>query len=151
MIMEDPRPNMQEALKRAMIEKDTLRRDVLRTVLSEFKQAEIDGQKTLTAEESIAILQREIKKRRESVDEARKAGRDDIADAVQTEIGVIEVFLPTQLSREQIEALVRDAIAQTGASNPKEMGKVMGVLMPKVKGVADGKLVNDIVREMLNG
>lgn len=149
--MEDPRPNMQEALKRAMIEKDTLRRDVLRTVLSEFKQAEIDGQKTLTAEESIAILQREIKKRRESVDEARKAGRDDIADAVQTEIGVIEVFLPTQLSREQIEALVRDAIAQTGASNPKEMGKVMGVLMPKVKGVADGKLVNDIVREMLNG
>lgn len=149
--MEDPRPNMQEALKRAMIEKDTLRRDVLRTVLSEFKQAEIDGQKTLTAEESIAILQREIKKRRESIDEARKAGRDDIADAVQTEIGVIEVFLPTQLSREQIEALVRDAIAQTGASNPKEMGKVMGVLMPKVKGVADGKLVNDIVREMLNG
>jgi uncharacterized protein YqeY len=149
--MEDPRPNMQEALKKAMIAKDTLRRDVLRTVLSEFKQAEIDGKKTLTAEESIAILQREIKKRRESIDEARKAGRDDIADAAQSEIGVIEVFLPTQLSREQIEALVRDAISQTGASNPKEMGKVMGVLMPKVKGVADGKLVNDIVREMLSG
>ncbi|PJF27499.1 MAG: aspartyl-tRNA amidotransferase [Phototrophicales bacterium] len=151
MTMEDPRASMQEALKKAMIEKDTLRRDVLRTVLSEFKQAEIDGMKTLTAEESIAILQREIKKRRESIDEARKAGRDDIADAAQAEIGVIEVFLPTQLSREQIEALVRDAIAQTGASNPKEMGKVMSVLMPKVKGVADGKLVNDIVREMLNG
>lgn len=149
--MEDPRPSMQEALKKAMIGKDTLRRDVLRTVLSEFKQAEIDGKKTLTAEESIAILQREIKKRRESIDEARKAGRDDIADAAQAEIGVIEVFLPTQLSREQIEALVRDAISQTGASNPKEMGKVMGVLMPKVKGIADGKLVNDIVREMLNG
>ncbi len=149
--MEDPRTHMQEALKKAMIEKDTLRRDVLRTVLSEFKQAEIDGKKTLTAEESIAILQREIKKRRESIDEARKAGRDDIADAAQAEIGVIEVFLPAQLTRDQIEALVRDAIAQTGASDPKEMGKVMGVLMPKVKGVADGKLVNDIVREMLNG
>jgi uncharacterized protein YqeY len=142
---------MQEALKKAMIEKDTLRRDVLRTVMSEFKQAEIDGKKTLSAEESIAILQREIKKRRESIDEARKAGRDDIADAAQAEIGVIEMFLPTQLSRDQIEALVRDAIAQTGASNAKEMGKVMSVLMPKVKGVADGKLVNDIVRELLNG
>lgn len=149
--MEDPRSRMQEALKKAMIEKDTLRRDVLRTVMSEFKQAEIDGKKTLSAEESIAILQREIKKRRESIDEARKAGRDDIADAAQAEIGVIEMFLPTQLSRDQIEALVRDAIAQTGASNAKEMGKVMSVLMPKVKGVADGKLVNDIVRELLNG
>lgn len=149
--MEDPRSSMQEALKKAMIEKDALRRDVLRTVMSEFKQAEIDGKKTLSAEEGIAILQREIKKRRESIDEARKAGRDDIADGAQAEIGVIEMFLPAQLSREQIEALVRDAIAQTGASNPKEMGKVMSVLMPKVRGVADGKLVNDIVRELLNG
>jgi uncharacterized protein YqeY len=149
--MEDPRPQMQEALKKAMIEKDALRRDVLRTVLSEFKQAEIDGKKTLTPEESVAILQREIKKRRESADEARKAGRDDVADSAEAEIAVIEAFLPTQLSRDQIEALAREAIAQTGASSPKEMGKVMGALMPKVKGVADGKLVNDIVRELLNG
>jgi uncharacterized protein YqeY len=149
--MEDPRPHMQEALKKAIIEKDALRRDVLRTVLSEFKQAEIDGKKTLTLEESVAILQREIKKRRESADEARKAGRDDVADGAEAEIAVIEAFLPTQLTRDQIEALAREAIAQTGASSPKEMGRVMGVLMPKVKGVADGKLVNDIVRELLNG
>jgi uncharacterized protein YqeY len=142
---------MQEALKKAIIEKDALRRDVLRTVLSEFKQAEIDGKKTLTLEESVAILQREIKKRRESADEARKAGRDDVADGAEAEIAVIEAFLPTQLTRDQIEALAREAIAQTGASSPKEMGRVMGVLMPKVKGVADGKLVNDIVRELLNG
>lgn len=150
MKMDDPRPMIQDALKKAMIEKDALRRDVLRGLTSEFKQAEIDGQKTLAAEDVVAIVQREIKKRRESMDEARKAGRDDIADAVQGEIAIIEVFLPAQLSREQIEALVREAIAQTGASNVKEVGKVMGVLAPKVKGLADGKLVNDVVRDLLS-
>jgi hypothetical protein len=149
--MNDPRPQIQDTLKKAMLEKDIQRRDVLRTVQSEIKQAEIDGRKTLEAEEVIAILQREIKKRRESIDEAQKAGRSDIVEQVSAEIAIIEVFLPQQLTREEIEALVRDAIAQTGATNAKEMGKVMSVLMPKVKGVADGKLVNDVVRSLLNG
>ncbi|MDZ4765568.1 MAG: GatB/YqeY domain-containing protein [Chloroflexota bacterium] len=148
--MDDPKPLIQDAVKKAMIEKDTVRRDVLRTVQSEIKQLEIDGKKTLTPDEVVAVLQREIKKRRESIDEATKAGRDDIVTPLVVEIGMIEVFLPTQLTREQIEVLARDAVAQSGATNAKEMGKVMALLMPQVKGVADGKLVNDVVRELLN-
>lgn len=148
--MDDPRPKMQDALKQAMLSKDNLRRDVIRTTLSAFKQVEIDTRKDVSADDAIAILQREVKKRRDSVDEARKAGRDDIADQEQTELAIVEGFLPTQLSREQVLALAEEAVRETGATSAKEMGKVMSALMPKVKGQADGKLVNEVVRELLN-
>lgn len=148
--MEDPRNKLNAALKEAMVNKDAIRRDVIRMALNSIKQVEIDERKTLAAEEAMSILQREAKKRRESVQEARNAGREDIAAAEAEQLAILEEFLPQQLSRAEIEALVRDAIQQTGASSPKEMGKVMGVLMPKVKGVADGKLVNDVVRELLS-
>jgi hypothetical protein len=141
---------MQDALKQAMLSKDNLRRDVIRTTLSAFKQVEIDTRKDVSADDAIAILQREVKKRRDSVDEARKAGRDDIADQEQTELAIVEGFLPTQLSREQVLALAEEAVRETGATSAKEMGKVMSALMPKVKGQADGKLVNEVVRELLN-
>ncbi|MCC6805091.1 MAG: GatB/YqeY domain-containing protein [Anaerolineae bacterium] len=148
--MDDPRPKMQDALKQAMISKDTLRRDVLRMTLSAFKQVEIDERRDLSAEDAVSVLQREIKKRRDSIDEAHKAGREDVAGQEETELQVIEAFLPRQMTRDEIAALVRDAIRETGAASPKEMGKVMSVLMPKVKGQADGKLVNEVVRELLN-
>ena len=148
--MEDPRPRMQDALKQAMIAKGTSRRDVLRMTISAFKQVEIDERRELSAEEAVTTLHRVIKKRRDSIEEAQKAGREDIAASEAAELEMIEGFLPEQLSREEIAALVRDAIAQTGAASPKEMGKVMGVLMPKVKGKADGKLVNEVVRELLS-
>jgi uncharacterized protein len=147
---DDPRPQIQDALKQAMINKDATRRDVLRMTISAFKQVEIDERRELSADDAITILMREIKKRRDSVDEARKAGRDDIADQEASELAMLEVFLPQQLSRDEIAALVKDAIAQSGASSEKDMGKVMGVLMPKVKGKADGKLVNEVVRDLLN-
>lgn len=147
--MDDPRPKMQAALKEAMLAKDTLRRDVLRMTLSSFKQVEIDERRELSAEEAAAVLQREVKKRRDSIDEARKAGREDVATQEETELKLIEVFLPQQLSREQIAELVKAAIRESGAASPKDMGKVMSVLMPKVKGLADGKLVNEVVREQL--
>jgi uncharacterized protein YqeY len=148
--MDDPRPKMQDALKQAMLNKDTLRRDVIRTTLSAFKQVEIDTRKELTVEDAIGILQREIKKRRDSIEEARKAGRNDIADQEQIELEIIEAFQPAQLSREQLVALAEAAVQETGASSAKDMGKVMSALMPKVKGQADGKLVNEVVRELLN-
>jgi uncharacterized protein YqeY len=141
---------MQDVLKQAMINKDTLRRDVLRMTISAFKQVEIDERRDLTAEDVVAILQREIKKRRDSIDEAHKAGREDVVAQEETELQMIEVFLPRQLSRDEIAVLVRDAIRETGAASPREMGKVMSALMPKVKGQADGKLVNEVVRELLN-
>lgn len=147
--MTDPRPEMQAALKQAMLAKDVLRRDVLRVALSVFKQAEIDERREITGEEAAAILQKEVKKRRDSISEAQGAGRDDIAEQEITELAILEVFLPQQLTRQEIEAVVRDVIAQTGATSPKDMGKVMGALMPRVKGLADGKLVNDVVRDLL--
>lgn len=148
--MDDVKAKLSEALKAAMVAKDTARRDVIRLMQSAVKQIEVDERKTLTNEEVLTILQKEVKKRRESAEEARKASRVDIAEGEEAEIAIIEQFLPQQLSRAEIEVLVRDAIAQTGATSAKEMGKVMGVLMPKTKGVADGKLVNEVVRSLLS-
>ncbi|NDJ61450.1 MAG: GatB/YqeY domain-containing protein [Chloroflexi bacterium] len=148
--MDDPRDQMQAALKEAMRNKDTVRRDVLRMTLNAVKQEEIDKQTDLSAEDVVTVLQREVKKRRDSVEEAKNSGRDDLADQEAEQLAVLESFLPQQLSREEIVALVQSAIAEAGAESPKDMGKVMGVLMPKVKGVADGKLVNEVVREQLS-
>ena len=148
--MDDPRPKLQAALKEAMVNKDNTRRDVIRMSLNALKQVEIDTQKPLSAEEALSILQKEAKKRRESIDEAEKAGRAEVAAQEKLEVGILEEFLPKQLSREEIQSLARDAIAQSGATSANDMGKVMGVLMPKVKGVADGKLVNQVVRELLS-
>ncbi|MBL8132163.1 MAG: GatB/YqeY domain-containing protein [Anaerolineae bacterium] len=148
--MDDPRVKMQESLKQAMLKKDALTRDVLRMTLSAMKQVEVDERRDLTPDDALQVLQREVKKRRESIQEARKAGREDIATQEERELAIIDGFLPSQLSREQIETLAREAIQQSGAVSAKEMGKVMSVLMPKVKGVADGKLVNEVVRELLS-
>jgi len=148
--MDDPKTKLNAALKEAMLNKDINRRDVIRTLLSAVKQVEIDTRKELTAEDIVGILQKEAKKRRESIDEMEKAGRTDLADKEKFELALIEEFLPRQLSRDEIAALVRETIVQTGVSSAKEMGKLMGALMPKVKGLADGKLVNEVVRELLS-
>lgn len=147
--MDDPKVQLQAALKEAMINKDNMRRDVIRGLLSAVKQVEIDGQKTLSADDVISILQKEAKKRRESIDEAVKVGRNEIAEQEKLELAIIEGFLPAQLSREQVTTIVQETIAQTGVTSPKEIGKLMAALMPKVKGLADGKLVNEVVRELL--
>jgi uncharacterized protein len=148
--MDDPKVKLNASLKEAMISKDIKRRDVIRTLLSAIKQVEIDTRKELTADDSFSILQKEAKKRRESIDEMEKAGRNDLADNEKFELGLIEEFLPKQLSRDEVAVLVREAIDQTGVTSAKEMGKLMGALMPKVKGLADGKLVNEVVRELLS-
>jgi hypothetical protein len=142
---------MNDALKEAMKNKDTPRRDVIRLALSAIKQVEIDTQGEVTAEKALDILQKEAKKRRESVDEAIKSGREDIADQEKFELSVLEEFLPRQLSREEVEAIVREVIADTGAESAKDMNKVMGPVMARVKGVADGRLVNQVVKDLLGG
>lgn len=148
--MEDPRPQMQAALKEAMKNKDAERRTVIRMSLNAIKQVEIDDQKELAPADAMALLQKEAKRRRESINEAREAGRDDIADTEEKELAILEEFLPQQMSRDEIAALAKEAIAESGAESAKEMGKVMSVLMPKVKGQADGKVVNEVVRELLS-
>ena len=144
-----PKDKMNEDLKQAMKSGDNVRKDALRFILAAVKQVEIDSRKPLSEDQVYALLQTEAKKRRDSVAELRKAGRDDMADKEQAEVTLIESYLPEQLSREEVEAEARKAIAESGASSAKDMGNVMKVLMPRVKGRADGKLVNDVVKSLL--
>ncbi|MFQ3567173.1 MAG: GatB/YqeY domain-containing protein [Aggregatilineales bacterium] len=147
--MENPKVNLQTALKQAIVNKDAERRDVLRMTLNAITQVEVDERRTLEPAEIAAILQAEVKKRRESIEEARAAGRVETAALEESRLAILEEFLPQQLTRDEIVALARDAIVQSGAQSAKDMGKVMSVLMPRVKGQADGKLVNEVVRELL--
>jgi uncharacterized protein YqeY len=138
-----------EALKEAMKSKDNALRDTIRLLQAAFKQVEVDTRKDLTEDGEMDILLKEAKKRRESIEELAKAGRDTGEEVY--ELGVIESFLPKQMSEDEIRALVKAAIAETGATTQKDMGKVMGKLNPQTKGKADGKLVSQIVKESLGG
>lgn len=149
--MEDPRPKLQAALKEAMINRNNQRRDVIRLVQSAFKQVEIDTRKELTAEEALDVLQKEAKKRRETIVDLEKAGRMDQIEQEQTELAILEEFLPRQLNEAELRTIVQEVIVETGATSSKDTGKVMGVVMQRVKGLADGKLVSQIVREQLSG
>jgi uncharacterized protein len=145
-----PKEILNNALKDAMKNKDSERRDTLRLLTSAIKQVEIDTRKEPTEQEVMDILQKEAKKRRESIGELEKAGRGEQMAQEQFELALIEEFLPKQLSREEVEAIVKAAIQQTGVTSAKEMGKVMGAIQPQVKGRADGKLVSEIVKAMLS-
>lgn len=146
-----PKDRMQEDLKTAMKAGDTQRKDALRFILAALKQVEVDTRTALSEEQTYGVLMTEAKKRRDSMGEMRKAGRDELADKEQMELTLIESYLPQQLSREELEAEVRKAIEEAGAKSAKDMGGVMKILMPRVKGRAEGKLVNDVVRSLLNG
>jgi uncharacterized protein YqeY len=104
----------------------------------------------LTEDDVIGILSSEAKKRREAIEEAERAGRAELAAQENYELALIKTYLPQQLSRAEIEKLVREVIQEVGATTPKDMGKVMKVLMPRLQGRADGKLVNTIVKEVLS-
>jgi uncharacterized protein len=148
--MADVKAQLKTALKDAMKSKDNQRRDVIRLVQSAIKQQEVDSGEMLNDDQTMDILQKEAKKRRESITDYEKAGRDDLAEAERQELAIIETFLPRQLSKAEIEQIVEEVIAETGASSPQEMGKVMGPVMARVQGQADGKLVNQVVQEKLN-
>jgi uncharacterized protein len=123
---------------------DRERVGALRLIVNELQKAAKDG----NADE-VAVLQRERKRRLEAADAYREAARDDLADAEEREALIIEAYMPAQISDEELRAIVGDAVAETGASSPKEMGKVMSAVMPQVKGRADGKRVSAIVQELL--
>ena len=138
-----------EEMKEAMKAHEKERLAVIRMVRSAIRQTEIDGKTELDDAGVIAVISKELKMRKDSLEEFQKGGREDLVEKTQKEIEVLLPYLPAQLSQEEIEGLVREAVEATGASSMKDMGKVMGVLMPKVKGRADGKLVNSIVKGML--
>ncbi len=149
--MDDPRAKLQADMKDAMRAQDKVKLGVIRMALNAIKQEEIDRRVKLSPEDVSAILMREAKTRRESIDEAEAAGRTDTAAEGRIELDILESYLPRQLTPEAIRELVAAAIAEAGAISPKDMGNVMKILMPKVKGQADGKLVNEVVRELLAG
>ncbi len=136
-------------MKQAMKSQDKFKLSVIRMVRSAVKNVEIDQRKTLDDNEVLDILNREVKQRRDSLQEFEKAGRQDLADNLKAELDILADYLPQQLTEEEIQAIVKQTIQEVGASSKAEMGKVMGALMPKVKGIADGKLVNQIVQQLL--
>lgn len=140
-----------EDMKTAMKAKEEgkLRLGVIRMVRSAVRQAEIDGKKELDDDGVAAVISKELKQRKDSLEEFKKGGRDDLVETTEEEIKVLLAYLPEQLDEGEIRSLVKAAIEETGAASPKDMGKVMKALMPKTKGKADGKLVNNIVKEML--
>ncbi len=130
--------------------RDVPRRSTIRMLEAAIKNAEIDKRGQELAEADIlAILQRQVKQRRESIEQFRQGGREDLAEQEELEIGIIEHYLPAQLSRDEIEARARAVIEQVGASGPGDRGKVMGMLMRELRGEADGSLVNAVVGELL--
>lgn len=136
-------------LKQAMIDKDELRKNTITMLRAAILQVEKDEQKTLTEEDILAIVAKEVKKRKESVVEYEKAGRPDISESLKKEIEILSKYLPEQLSEEEIKNMVEEAIKLVGATSIKEMGKVMQELRPKISGRADGKFVSDIIKEKL--
>ena len=140
---------LNDDMKTAMKAKDKESLQVIRMIKSSIQNEQIKEVHDLTEEEELTVLSREMKQRRDSLHEFEEAGRDDLAEKVKSEIVIVEKYMPEQLSDEEIRQLVQEAITQTGASSMKEFGKVMGAIMPKVKGKADGNQVNAIVKELL--
>ena len=145
----DTKTNLNQALKDAMKSGDETRKRTVRMVLAAIKQVEVDKRIELDEAAVIAILQKESKTRRESLEEAKKADRQDLVAAAQAEIDILNTFLPQSMSSEELRELARQAISETGASGPADMGKVMKAMLPKVAGRAPGDQVSAAVRELL--
>ncbi|MEG0373190.1 MAG: GatB/YqeY domain-containing protein [Enterococcus sp.] len=141
---------LNEDMKQAMRAKDKESLQVIRMLKASIQNEQIKKGQDLNEEEELTVLSREMKQRRDSLTEFEKADRADLADKVKKEIVIVENYLPAQLNEEEIRAIVQEAITKTGATSPKEFGKVMGAVMPKVKGKADGNQVNAVVKELLN-
>ncbi|WP_455662438.1 GatB/YqeY domain-containing protein [Pradoshia sp.] len=137
-------------MKQAMKDKDKDKLSVIRMMKASLQNEGIKlGKQELSEDEELTVLSRELKQRKDSLQEFDKAGRQDLTDKLHAEIAVVESYMPKQLSEEELDALVTEAIAQTNATSKADMGKVMSAIMPKVKGKADGSLVNKLVLQHL--
>ena len=141
---------LMDDLKIAMKAGNTTARDTIRYTMSSLKNARIDKGSTLTEQEEIAVLQRDAKRRQESIDQFRAAGRTDLVDKEEAELAVLKQYLPAELSDAEVASIVAEAIAETGVSSPKELGKLMPVLIRKAAGRADGKRLNEAARAALS-
>lgn len=145
------RERLDADMKDAMRAKDQLRLDVVRAVKSAVKYREVEGDKAVVLDEAgiLQVLGSEIKKRRDSVEQYRAGGREELARKEEAEIAILQAYLPQQLSAEELARKVEEAIAKVGAKGPKDMGQVMKALLPEVQGRADGKAVSELVKQKL--
>ncbi|MFL5680279.1 MAG: GatB/YqeY domain-containing protein [Chloroflexota bacterium] len=143
------RDRIQTDVTAAMRSGDSLRRDVLRMATNAAYNLEKRQGKPLTDDELLGVVTREVKTRRESVEAFRKGGREDLASKEESEIAILQEYLPQALSEEEIRSLVDEAVAATGATSARDMGKVMGWLSPRTRGRADGKRVSELVAQSL--
>jgi len=142
---------LQEDLKTSLKARDALRVSTIRLALSATKNIEIERGRELTDEELTEVLAREAKRRREAIEGAEKAGRSDIADKENKELEILAEYLPKQLTEKEIEQIAKDVIAEVGAASPQDRGRVMGALMQRIKGRADGKIAGQVVERILQG
>jgi uncharacterized protein YqeY len=141
---------LEEDLKNAIRSGDDVRKRTLRMVLTSIKLTEVDRQEPLDEPALLSVIQKEVKARREAIEEAKRADREDLVVAAEDDLTVLNSYLPQPLTAEELEKLALQAIEETMASTPESMGKVMKVLMPRVQGRADGKTVSALVRELLS-
>lgn len=153
----DLREKLMDDLKEAMRQQDETRKRTIRSVIAAIKTAETEldasgARVTLDSDQDIlGVIARQAKQRHESIAEYRRGGREDLVAAEAAELAILETYLPQQLSREEIEEVAREVIQEVGASGPRDLGLVMKPLMERLRGRADGKLVNQVVRGLLAG
>ncbi len=140
---------LKEDLKTAMRDKEVVKRDSIRAINTMIKQIEVDERRELDDEEVIKLIQRGIKQREEAITQYKAASREDLVQKEQEQVDIFMLYLPAQISDEELETGMKDIISQTGATSMKDMGKVMGIATKTFAGVADGKRINEMVKKLL--
>ena len=140
---------LKEDLKTAMRDKEVVKRDSIRAINTMIKQIEVDERKELNDEDVIKLIQKGIKQREESISQYKAASRDDLVALEQAQVDIFMLYLPAQVSEEELEAGMKEIISQVGATSMKDIGKVMGTATKKFAGVADGKRINEMVKKLL--
>ncbi len=141
---------LMEELKVSMRNKETIRKNTVTMIRAAIKQREVDERIELGDEDILEIISKQLKEKRAAIEEFRKGGRQDLVDLTDAEINILLEYLPSQLSDEEIDVIVKEAIAEIGATSMKDIGLIMKNVMPKVKGRADGNMINKAVKKILN-
>lgn len=141
---------LNEDMKQAMRNKEKDKLTVIRMIKASLQNEAIKLGAELAEEQELTVLSREVKQRKDSLHEFEKAGREDLVEKIRTELQYVELYMPKQLTEEEVSEIVKQTIAETGAASKADMGKVMSAIMPKVKGKADGSLINKLVQQHLS-
>ena len=141
---------LMDDLKQSMKNKEQIRKSVVILIRSAIKQKEVDERVEVSEEDVLAIISKQMKQRKDALEEFKKAQREDLILQTEQEIEILTQYLPKQLTDDELESIIRDIINQIGATTMKDMGKIMGIATPKVQGKADGKRINEIAKKFLN-